>query len=428
MIKHMNQMNVSFKAISLSYKSSPIHIRESVALNEIECRRLLTLIKNYIPGNDVLVLSTCNRTEVYYQAEQDFSSQIISLIALEKGIVDASTIFSHFLVINSTAEAIRHLFHVSLGLESQVVGDLQISSQVKRAYQYSADEGMAGPFLHRLMHTIFFTNKKVVQETCFRDGAASVSYATVELVKEITSGTPNPVVLLLGLGEIGTDVCKNLCKAGFGRIQIANRTLEKATALATECGVEVVEWQHVAEQIQQSDVVISAVPGLQPLLTKSYLQTIHITEYKGLIDLSMPRSIEETVEEIPGVLLYNIDNIRNKATEALEKRKAAIPHVKELISEAILEFNDWSKEMMISPVIHQFKETLDQIRQQEINRFAKNFTEEESKKVDIITKNIIQKILKLPVLELKAACKRGEAEQMSDLLKALFDLEAKQQV
>jgi glutamyl-tRNA reductase len=364
---------------------------------------------------------------VYYQAEQDFSNQIISLIALEKGILDASVIFPYFHVINSSADAIKHLFNVSLGLESQVVGDLQISSQVKRAYQYSADEGMAGPFLHRLMHTIFFTNKKVVQETCFRDGAASVSYATVELVKEITSGTQKPVVLLLGVGEIGTDVCKNLGKADFARVKIANRTLEKSIALARECEVEVVEWQEVAEQIKQADVVISAVPGLQPFLMKSYLETITIHQYKGFIDLSMPRSIDEAIEEIPGVLLYNIDNIRNKACEALEKRKAAIPHVQELISEAIVEFSEWSKEMAISPVINKFKETLDQIRQQEINRYAKSFTEEEYKKVDLVTRNIIQKILKLPVLELKAACKRGEADQLSEVLKALFDLEAKHQ-
>ncbi|MDO1450632.1 glutamyl-tRNA reductase [Rhodocytophaga aerolata] len=421
-------MNFSFKAVSLSYKTAPIHIRESVALNESECKRLLTLFKNYIPSTDILVLSTCNRTEVYYQADQDFSSQIISLIALEKGIMDASTIFPFFTIINSSREALRHLFNVSLGLESQVVGDLQISNQVKRAYQYSADEGMAGPFLHRLMHTIFFTNKKVVQETCFRDGAASVSYATVELVKELTADTANPVVLILGLGEIGTDVCKNLCKAEFAQVKIANRTAEKAIALAKEYAVEVIDWQQAAEQVQEADVIISAIPGLQPFLLKSYLQTISIAHYKGFIDLSMPRSIEESVEEIPGVLLYNIDNIKNKASEALEKRKAAIPQVKEIIEEAIAEFTDWSKEMVISPVINKFKETLDQIRQQEINRYAKSFTAEESKKIDLVTKNIIQKILKMPILELKAACKRGEADQISQILKALFDLEQKQKV
>jgi glutamyl-tRNA reductase len=421
-------MNFSFKAVSLSYKTSPIHIREAVALNENECRRLLNLFKNYIPGTDMLVLSTCNRTEVYYQAEQDLSSQIISLIALEKGIINASEIFPYFTILNSSAEAIRHLFYVSLGLESQVTGDLQISSQVKRAYQYAADEGMAGPFLHRLMHTIFFTNKKVVQETCFRDGAASVSYATVELVKELTAATPNPVVLILGLGEIGTDVCKNLSKAQFAKIKIANRTLEKSVALAKDYAVEVVDWQQAPHHLPQADVVISAVPGLQPFLMKSYLQNIPIAQYKGFIDLSMPRSVDEAIEEIPGVLLYNIDNIRNKASEALEKRKAAIPHVQELIAEAITEFTGWAKEMEISPVISKLKETLDQIRQQEINRYARTFTEEESKKIDLVTKNIIQKILKMPVLELKAACKRGEAGQMSEVLKSLFDLEEKQRV
>lgn len=416
-------MSNSFKAVSLSYKTCPIKVRESVALNENECRQLLTLCQEYIPSVDILVLSTCNRTEVYYQAEEDFSSQIIRLIAIVKGISPSTHLSAYFDIINSTADAIRHLFHVSLGLESQVIGDLQISNQVKRAYQYAADAGLAGPFLHRLMHTIFYACKRVAQETCFRDGAASVSYATVEMVRELTTEISSPVILLVGLGEIGTDVCKNLCKSAFGTIKVSNRTLEKSLALAGECNVEVVEWEKVADQLSSADIIISAVPGIQPFFKKTSVEKLDILSYKCFIDLSMPRSIENAVEEVPGVLLFNIDDIKNKASEALEKRKAAIPQVKQLISEVITEFNDWAKEMAISPAINKFKDTLDQIRQQEINRYVKNLSEEESKKVDLITKNIIQKILKLPVLELKAACKRGEAEQMSEVLSALFDLE-----
>lgn len=415
----------SFKAVSLSYKNAPIIVRESVALNENECRKLLALLKEYIPATDILVLSTCNRTEVYYQASEDYSNQIIQSIAEVKQIWDIQSIASFFDVILSGSDAIRHLFNVSLGLESQVIGDLQISNQVKRAYQYATEAGTAGPFLHKLMHTVFSASKRVVQETCFRDGAASVSYATVELVKEVTSSILNPVILIIGLGEIGTDVCKNMCKAKIGTIQIANRTLEKSHTLATEFEVEVIKWEQVSQQISGADVVISAVPGLQPFLKKDFVEKLPIATYKCFIDLSIPRSIESTIEELPGVLLYNIDTIKSKASQALERRKAAIPQVKELITEAMAEFNAWTKEMAISPVVNGLKEVLEQIRQEEMNRYMKNMTSQESEKVDLITKSIIQKILKSPVVELKAASKRGEAEGLAEALKALFHLEQK---
>lgn len=393
-------MICSFKAVSLSYKNAPIKVRESVSLNEEECRKLLALLEEHIPASDILVLSTCNRTEMYYQAQKDYSSLIIERIALVKGLRDIHAIAPFFDVIHSATQAIRHLFYVSLGLESQVIGDVQIANQIKRAYQYATDAGLAGPFLHKLMQTVFSTSKRVVQETCFRDGAASVSYATAELVKELSCSISKPVILIIGLGEIGADVCKNICKANLGSVKAANRTLEKSLALATDYELEVVKWEQIPQQIAGADVVISAVPGLQPFLKKAFLEKLHLPESKCFIDLSMPRSIESNIEEIPGVLLFNIDAIKGKASDALEKRKAAIPQVKELIAGAMGEFNEWLKEMTISPVIHEFKESLEQIRQGEMNRHMKNMTEQESKKVEQITKSIMQKVLKSPVLEL----------------------------
>lgn len=418
-------MNNSFKAVSISYKTAPLEIRESVSLNEENIKRLLEQFKNFVPTTDVLIVSTCNRTEVYYTSASDYSKEIIKLIAIEKGLFNTDKILNHFITINDSTEAIRHLFRVSLGLESQVVGDLQISNQVKKSYQYSADTNSAGPFLHRLMHNIFAASKRVQQETGFRDGAASVSYATVELAKEVSLGINNPNILVVGMGEIGADVYKNLLKADFGTIAISNRTIEKALALSEDGHAEVVQWEDIATQIAKSDVIISAVPGIQPFFTKESLQRNPILTHKSFIDLSVPRSIEISVEEIPGVLLFNVDDIKNKASKALEKRKAAIPQVEGIIMEMIEGFNSWAKESTYSSVINEFKDALDKIRQQEINRHVKNLTEEESQKVDAITKSIIQKILKLPVLHLKAACQRGEAEQLSDVLRELFDLEGK---
>jgi len=247
-------------------------------------------------------------------------------------------------------------------------------------------------------------------------------------VRELTASVARPSVLIIGLGEIGTDVGKNLCKSDFSHVKVANRTPEKAFTLAEECPVELVTWDELPAQIPGVDVVISAVPGLQPFLMKAPLDAglrkADGRSQKYFIDLSIPRSIDRAVEEIPGVHLYNIDDIRNKASRALEKRKAAIPQVKEQIRQALTEWQTWAREMAVVPVIQDLKASLEQIRQQEVNRYRKSLSEEEMQKVEIISKNIIQKIMKFPVLQLKSACQRGEAEPLSEVLRTLFELEA----
>jgi glutamyl-tRNA reductase len=148
-----------------------------------------------------------------------------------------------------------------------------------------------------------------------------------------------------------------------------------------------------------------------------------VLSYKFFIDLSVPRSVAAEVENIPGVLVYNIDTIQNKATAALQQRIDSIPKVKEIIAESIASFNDWTKEMVVSPTIHKLKNALETIRQEEMARYMKKLNPEELKRMDDVTKSIMQKIIKLPVLQLKAACKRGEAETLIDVLNDLFDLE-----
>lgn len=419
-------MHKSFKAVSISYKSAPLNIRELISFNEEACKRLLKYFKEFTPITEAVVLSTCNRTEVYYSADKDLSHDIIKLIALERGISNMDLYRDYFVVFDKHQEALQHLFDVAMGLEAQVVGDLQIGNQVKRAYQWSADEDMAGPFLHRLMHTIFFTNKRVVQETAFRDGAASVSYAAVELIGELTSGIAQPKILVVGLGEIGEDVVRNLEYLKNKEVLIANRTAQKAEAIAAECGYTAVPFEKVYEYLQQADVVISSVSNSEPIIGKKHLAMGERLTYKYLLDLSVPRSIEKEVEEVHGVLLYNIDAIHSKTSEALEKRLAAIPQVKDVISASMADLLDWSKEMEVSPTIHKLKNALEQIRQDEIARHLKGMTEDESQLVEKVTKNIMQKIIKLPVLQLKAACKRGEAETLIDVLNDLFDLEKNQ--
>lgn len=414
-------MTQNFKALALTYKSASVATREHVSLNEAATKKLHQFIRSYTSATDVLIVSTCNRTEIYYLSETDFSQEIFKGLSLIKKC--APGFEQHFTHL-AGEQAVLHLFEVSLGLDAQVMGDLQISGQVKNAYQWSADENMAGPFLHRLMHTIFFANKRVVQETSFRDGAASISYAAKELAEDLTWDIQSPKVLVVGVGEIGQDFCLNLVDSRLDNVTVLNRTQDKAEKLAQKYNFKFGGIEDLPSEIQNADVIVSSVSGSQPLITLEVLNAVEIFSHKYFIDLSMPRSIESAVEEIPGALVYNLDDIREKTNEALEKRGASVPSVQAIIRDSMQEFEDWSKEMIISPTIQKLKNTLEQIRREEIARFIKNAKPEEAQKLEEMSRSLMQKILKYPVLHLKAACKRGEAESLSELLNTLFNVES----
>jgi glutamyl-tRNA reductase len=416
-------MQTRFRVVSLSHKSAPVHIRELISLDEAAIERLLLKLKEFFSVGDALVLSTCNRTEVYYSHDSDLSVELIKLIGIERGLTDAISYLDYFQVLNNESEAVTHLFRVSIGLEAQVIGDIQILNQVKRSYQTAADLELAGPFLHRLMHTIFFTNKRVVQETAFRDGAASLSYATIELIESLTQNIFQPRILLIGVGEIGEDVARNMVHLPTAQVKIANRTLAKAEEIGVPLGFEVIAFESCLTAIEEADVVVCSIRMPEPFLTKHLIQGINIPSYKVLIDLSVPRSIETSVEELPGVVLYNVDNIQSKASAALQNRLESIPSVETILEESIEEFGAWQKEMVVSPTIQKLKQALEQIRQEEMSRYLKNADEKEYLLIDKVTKSMMQKILKVPVVQLRAACQRDEAAEMIELITDLFDLE-----
>jgi glutamyl-tRNA reductase len=409
-----------FKSISLSHRNAPLAIREQLALTEDSAKAIMLRLKDFFEISDLLVVSTCNRTEIYYSAAQDLNEDIIGLLLIEKGISDVESFRSYFETFEKGEDAVQHLFEVATGLHSQVVGDMQIPNQIKHAYQWTADLNMAGPFLHRLLHTIFFANKRVAQETFFRDGAASISYAAIELLDSLM---PNPKILVAGLGEIGTDVCRNLAEKQGADVTVVNRTRSKSDQLAKELGFRVADVEDIEAEISRADIIVTSIARDEPFFTKEMMVRLRGMSFKYFIDLSVPRSVSPEVEEIPGVMLYTIDSIRSRADEALHRRLEAVPHVREIIDEAVLEFNDWSKEMIVSPTIQKLKGALEAIRKEEMTRFTKNLSESELEKVERITTSMMQKILKLPVLQLKAACKRGEAETLIDVLNDLFNLE-----
>ena len=412
-----------FRAIGISYKTAPLEIREQIALNQGEVKGLMLKLQDCFEVSELLIVSTCNRTEIYYVASSNLNIDIAKLLLIEKGLTNTASYLPYFVAYETQEEASRHLFEVATGLQSQVIGDMQVPNQVKHAYQWSADLNMAGPFLHRLLHTIFFANKRVAQETSFRDGAASTSYIAVELIEQATTLKTNPSILVLGIGAIGTDVCRNLKEKGLTNIRISNRTRSKADSLATELGFEVADFENIEQEIANADVIVCSIARTEPFITKSLFEDKHLLSFKYIIDLSVPRSVAADVEQVAGVIVYNIDNLQQRADETLEKRLASVPDVENIISQALEEFGDWSKEMIVSPTIQKLKNALEQIRQEEMGRYLKSLSAEEAATMDKITAGMMQKIIKLPVLQLKAACKRGEAETLIDVLNDLFSLE-----
>ncbi|NQZ75406.1 MAG: NAD(P)-binding domain-containing protein, partial [Ekhidna sp.] len=245
-----------FKAIGLSYRNAPIHIRERVAFSDAESTDFLLKAQEVFGLEEALLVSTCNRTECYFTSANDVTEEMVKLIASIKNIPSDDLLTYMFNY--DSVDASDRLFRVSLGLDSQVLGDIQISNQVKRAYQQSADLNLAGPHLHRLMHTIFFANKRVVQETRLQDGTASVASVAVDLVGGFIANIESPRIALIGLGEIGQNVLENL-DTTEAEITLVNRTKSKADKLAKEQNVLVEDFDNLDQVISDNDVVISAI-------------------------------------------------------------------------------------------------------------------------------------------------------------------------
>jgi len=414
-------MKEGFKVLSLSYKLAPVEIREQLAVDDLVAKDFLLEFPQIAEVQDLLVLSTCNRTEIYYSSTKDLSKRIISFISTKKGHQNPSQYLEYFNHITDAQEASKYLFRVALGLEAQVVGDLQIINQIKRAYQASADANTAGPFLHRLLHTIFFANKRVVQETAFRDGAASVSYATAELTKTLAEGLIDPRVLVIGLGEIGEDLAKNLIGAQ-AKVSLTNRGKDKLQEVALSCNFSTAEFESIKNSLADFDIIISSIP-VGDFIDEDDLKGIEIEGLKYFIDLSIPRSIAPNVENITGVSLYNIDEIQDKTSQAVQKRINSIPDVEQIVEDSMVEFMDWSREMEVSPTIQKLKNALEEIRKDELKKHLKNASPEVEVFANKFSKSFTNKIMKLPVLQLKAACQRGEAETLIDVLNDLFNLE-----
>jgi len=407
-----------FRVITLSHHDSPVEVRELFAFDEQQSGAFLNSLRDVFGIQEALLLSTCNRTEIYFQHETD-PNQILAFLLRSRGAETEDARW--FQCIIDTREAVRHLLRVGAGLESKVLGDFQIINQVKSAYQRTADLEMAGPFLHRLLHTLFFLNKRIVQETSFRSGSASVAWACKELVEDLLTDKKKTIALF-GLGETGRSVALNLIENGYNNLIVCNRSKEKAEDLISE-SVRFVPFNNWQSALPESSLIISALSGQHLQIKPEHLQNPAFSGFRYCLDLGVPRSIDPELESDPGIVLYNIDQIQKRVDEALELRRSAIPKVEEILEQGFTEFVEWARDMQVSPLIQQIKQALETIRREELARFLKKAGPQQAEAAEELSKNMMQRILKTHVVQLKAACRRGDSESLMEGIRTLFQVE-----
>lgn len=375
----------TFYAIGLSYKKADAEMRGKFSLDEQAKTRLLHQAKAEGIDN-LIVTSTCNRTEIYGFAQHPF--QLIKLLCENsQGTVED---FQKVAFVYKNSEAISHMFRVGTGLDSQILGDFEIISQLKNAFVKSKELELANAFLERLVNAVIQASKKIKNETEISSGATSVSFASVQYIFKNVADIASKNILLFGTGKIGRNTCENLVKhTKHEQITLINRTKEKAEKLARKLDVIVRDYADLQLELQKADVVVVATGAQNPTVDKAIL---NLKKPLLILDLSIPKNVNENVKDIEGVTLVHMDELSQITDETLENRKKHIPAAEAIIDEIKDEFIAWTKQRKFAPTIHALKAKLNTIKEGELNFQRKKLANFDEEQAELITARIIQKI------------------------------------
>jgi len=380
LIKHLY-----FYSVGLSYKKADAEVRGKFNLDAKAKVNLLDQAKK--EGiESLIVTSTCNRTEIYGFAEHPF--QLIKLICENsRGTVEE---FQKVGFVYKNQEAINHMFRVGTGLDSQILGDFEIISQLKISFSESRALGLINTFLDRLVNAVIQASKKIKNETELSSGATSVSFASVQYIIRNVSDIGNKNILLFGTGKIGRNTCENLVKHTKNEhITLINRTKEKAEKLAWKLNLIVKDFSELHLELQKADVVVVATGAQNPTIDKAIL---NLKKPLLILDLSIPKNVNEDVKDLPEVTLIHMDHLAEMTDETLEKRKQHIPAAEAIIEDMKLEFNTWMNGRKYAPTIHALKAKLNDIKENELNFQRKKLSNFDEEQAEIISNRIIQKI------------------------------------
>jgi glutamyl-tRNA reductase len=385
MTNNLEAKTTTFYAIGLSYLKADAEIRGKFSLDEQAKDNLLMQAKN--EGiESLIVTSTCNRTEIYGFAQHPY--QLIKLLCdNSQGTVDD---FQKVAYVYKSKEAINHLFRVGTGLDSQILGDFEIISQIKNAFVISKKHGLINAYIERLVNAVIQASKRVKNETEISSGATSVSFASVQYIFKTVPDISEKNILLFGTGKIGRNTCENLVKhTKHDQITLINRTKDKAEKLAKKLDLIVKDYTDLQVEIQKADVLVVATGAQNPTVDKAIL---NLKKPLLILDLSIPKNVNENVLDVEGVSLVHMDHLSQITDETLENRKKQVPAAEAIIEEIREEFLTWSKGRKYAPTIHALKAKLNAIKEVELTYQKKKMDNFDEAQAEIISNRIIQKI------------------------------------
>jgi glutamyl-tRNA reductase len=397
-----------YTVIGTSYQQNTVAYREKVTFSSEEIQRFLPAVVKTGVIQECALLSTCNRTEIYFVSEDPSAALSYMLQSLAQSKSEAaSTLFAKGYQYHNR-NCVQHLLRVAAGLESQMVGETQILHQVKNAHQLARAAGAAGLFLNRLFNFAVQAGKRVRHETAIGVGAISIGSAAIELVRRKLPPQECATILLLGAGEMAEQAALHLTakQSADVRLLIASRTRQRAEALAQRTGAESLAWENLPQTLPEASAIIAATSAPQPVLRPEHFSSRRHAITSGppllCIDIGMPRNIDPAVAQFPHVRLYDLDHLNGVIDKNLQIRLAELPKAEKIIDELLAEFGEWYHALKVVPTIKSLFRYGDEIRQQEIARNRKNFRPEEWQHLDALTSSLMNKLLQMPIQRLKA--------------------------
>jgi glutamyl-tRNA reductase len=419
----MEQFNKSestyFYVIGLSYKKADAKMRGEFSLDQTAKTNLLLQAK--ASGIESLVAtSTCNRTEIYGFARHPF--ELIKLLCDNtQGTVEE---FQTVAYVYKNSDAIQHMFKVGAGLDSQILGDFEIISQLKLSAKVSKKHQLLNAYLERLINAVIQASKRIKTETELSSGATSVSFASVHYIKKTVDEISSKNILLFGTGKIGRNTCENLIKHTKNEhITLINRTRDRADKVAGKFKLLVKDYSQLQEEIGNTDILIVATGAQNPTIDKHLIQN---KKPLLILDLSIPKNVNENVMDLPLVNLVHLDHLSQMTDETLEKRKVYIPIAENIISDIQAEFEAWVDNRKFAPTIKALKEKLQVFATAEVDTQRKKINEFNEAQAELISNNLVQKITNHFAHHLKDEA--ISTNESLELIKQVFQLDSKTHV
>ena len=415
--------------IGLNHKTAPVEIREKFASVCVDGTTPLEEISKLRPVKEVFFITTCNRMEVLFTtpALDQGISEVMRRLADVYGQTSAA--LKPYLYIYLDHEAVKHLFRVACSLDSMVVGEPQILGQIKQAYRDATEAKTSGVIVNQLLHKSFSVAKRVRTETQIGSSAVSISYAAVQLARKIFHDLQGKKAMLVGAGEMAELAAEHLLSHGVDEIVVANRTLDRALALARRFNGSTVALEELAEELKRVDIIISSTGSPEPII--NFLDVRKQMRARRnrplfLIDIAVPRDIDPEVNRIDNVYLYNIDDLQGIVEMNRGERLKEATRAEHIIEAEALKFEGWLRTLEVVPTIVSLRRKAEEIRQTEIGRTINqldSLSEEQIDALQVLTQSIVNKVLHDPILFLKRTSTRTKKDYYLDVTHRLFNLD-----